>query len=247
MLDWNGQIRGTSVAGDLLLVIGILLLVNAAGGFVFHPGAPDYRYDTVQITDSDQFLESLPMAPATIDCLGSVTDRTCALESAAITSGLGAWRNGTLHVPNHQSVSVERSDRPIIFVRDQGLYRRGRDSVRDDDGTNKHTITYEPINEQDALDSLAVPIDDPDLPATVRQIVEDGPITRSERLDLSVTVVETESGYELIERTKTALPKPTLGSVAGALQILLGIAAILRGRTMDSILTPILNRWNFFW
>jgi len=247
MFDWNGQIRGRFVAGDLLLVIGILLLVNAAGGFVFHPGAPAYRYDTVQITTSDQFLESLPMDPATIDCPGSVTDRTCVLESAAITSGLGTWRNGTLHIPNHQSVSVERPDHPIIYVRDRGLYRRGQDRVRDGNGTNQHTITYEPISEQDALDSLAVPIDNPDLPAAVGKIVENGPITRTERLDLSVTVVETESGYELIEGTQTASPKPILGGAAGALQILLGIAAIGRGRTMDSILTPILNRWNLFW
>ncbi|AWB28543.1 hypothetical protein [Halococcoides cellulosivorans] len=238
MFDWNGQIRGWPVAGDLLLVIGVLLVVNAAGGFVLDVGSPAYRYDTVQVTDGDQFLETIPNEATTVDCL-HVADRLCVLESWVVRSGAGTVTDGTRFVQSDRGTVADTAG--SIAVLDGRLYQRSLEMMPRDDGPARAALTYRPIDERAALDELAVPQDAPWLSPAARRIVTNGPITRSSPLDLSETVVETDDGYAVIYGYQTDDSDPLVGGAVRAVQAILGAVAIGRGRTRDSVIDPIIE------
>lgn len=252
MRGTRGRPNPGRIGGDVLVLVGIVLLVNASGGFVLDIGTPQYRYETIDISDPDDVVGNMTTRPATVDCIQNTVDELCGIESRQVASTGDPSTAVTIPIDRHPFIPQPVSE-PRIATHDTSqngwsnqLYERSIEPSEEGDAA-RHVLELDPVGPRAALRALSVNLSRLPADSPARELVTTGSIVRSEPVEFETNVVRTESGWSIVDRTDVDPGNDFLNTGWRLLQGVVGLGAVVRGRFTESALRRYLNRWQLWW
>lgn len=216
----------------LAVVVGLALVLNGAAFHAFDVGGERYRYDTLELTaseeyfevDSDSRVDAVPDRLTGIDCVydGS-RERLCALEQQLVETA-DADRDRA-----NFSVEVSSGADPPTDIAEYALIEGEMYERRFETSNSTVTVGLEPVDTDAAIADVAVP--PAALSPTARRVVENGPTTTKRSLAAHGRVVDTADGYEILVGDDDPVrgERPLRRAAAALAQVVAGLLLVSRG------------------